>query len=189
LYSQITFDLLKTDYGLAGVCLFIVFVYISIHTRSIFISFTAILSLLVSLPISLVIYKSIMGIHYFSQLHILSLFLMIGIGADDIFVFYDAWGQSNHINYMKGDIQKRMAFTFKRAAKAMLVTSLTTTGAFFATSFSSIVPISAFGYFATIIVPLNYLLAIFVLPNYIMVRELYIKKMRNKMLPNCCKRK
>lgn len=49
------------------------------------------LSILFSFPITLVIFKSILSIDYFSSLHILVVFIVLGISADNVFVFTDAW--------------------------------------------------------------------------------------------------
>ena len=62
-----------------------------------------------------------------------------------------------------------MNYTWRRAAKAMLVTSSTTAIAFFATGFSKIMPIRTFGYFAGIIVPMNFILVITLYPAFIIV--------------------
>jgi hypothetical protein len=34
------------------------------------------------------------GIEFLTNLHVLSIYLVLGIGADDLFVFYDAWMQA-----------------------------------------------------------------------------------------------
>lgn len=70
-----------------------------------------------------------------------------------------------------------MAFTFRRASKAMLATSSTTAAAFLATGFSKIMPISSFGFFAGILVPVNYLLVISYFPTLLIIYEKYTKNM------------
>lgn len=70
-----------------------------------------------------------------------------------------------------------MAVTFRRASKAMLATSSTTAAAFLATAFSKIMPISSFGYFAAILIPINFLLVITFFPCCLMVFERYTKHM------------
>lgn len=51
----------------------------------------------------------------------------MGIGADDIFVFVDAWKQSKYEKDPKisGSIEGRLEWTYRRAGGAMLVTSIT----------------------------------------------------------------
>ncbi len=60
---------------------------------------------------------------------------------------------------------------FRKAAKTMLVTTLTTSIAFLATSLSEIMPIKTFGYFATLLVLCNYVLILTNLPAIIIFRE------------------
>ena len=74
-----------------------------------------------------------------------------------------------------------MAFTWRRDSKAMFVTSITTAVAFLATSISKIMPISSFGIFASIVVPMNYILVIFVFPPFVVLSEKYCKC--------CCRRR
>ncbi len=35
--------------------------------------------------------------HYYTQLHILTIFLALGVGADDVFVYVDCWRQSAEV--------------------------------------------------------------------------------------------
>ena len=72
-------------------------------------------------------------------------------------------------------LKKRMSYTVKRAAKAMFVTSSTTGVAFLANYFSPVMPIRAFGIFAAIIIPVNFLLVCWIFPALIIFEENYIK--------------
>lgn len=93
------------------------------------------------------------------------IYIVLGIAADDIFVFYDAYQQSAEMDKKVMDSKnKRLAYAFRRAARAMAITSSTTAVSFFANAISSIASISAFGIFAGIIVPVNYLLVIMIFP-------------------------
>jgi len=42
-------------------------------------------------PVAYFIYTFIFTIEYFVSIHMAVIFLVMGIGADDIFVFYDCW--------------------------------------------------------------------------------------------------
>ena len=87
------------------------------------------------------------------------IFVVLGIAADDIFVFIDAWRQSERIApgvLKKDDLRGRMAYTFRRAVRAIAFTSSTTGVAFFANIFSPVMPIKSFGAFAGLIVIVNY---------------------------------
>lgn len=112
---------------------------------------------------------------------------MLGIAADDIFVFIDAWRQSEYVDeeVMKGDKKRRLAYAFRRAVRAMAVTSSTTSVAFFANVFSPLMPIKAFGAFAGFIIPINYFLVVMIFPPATIFYEKYLENMCQK----CCKKK
>ena len=106
------------------------------------------------------------------------IFIVLGIAADDIFVFIDAWRQSELQPLLKNSFHRRMAYSFTRASKAMLVTSSTTAVAFLANALADIAPIRAFGIYAAIIVPTNFVLVVLMLPPMVVIWERKIK--------NCC---
>ena len=109
-------------------------------------------------------------------------FIVLGIAADDIFVFIDAWRQSATFPQFQGDVYKRMAYTFRRAVRAMAVTSSTTAVAFFVNITSQLMPIRAFGIFAGVIVLVNYLLVVTFFPPAILFYESYIDGKISKCL-------
>ena len=99
-----------------------------------------------------------------TTLNQLAIFIVLGIAADDIFVFCDAYRQSEFISLIAKDENRRVAYAFKRAFSAILVTSSTTAVAFLANASSEIRPIRAFGIFAAILIPVNFFIVILVIP-------------------------
>jgi len=51
--------------------------------------------ILFSFPITLVLYRNILDVTNLSSLHLMVVFVVLGISADNIFVLWDAWRQSN----------------------------------------------------------------------------------------------
>eukprot|EP01065_Artemidia_motanka_P042443 TRINITY_DN569_c2_g1_i2.p1 TRINITY_DN569_c2_g1~~TRINITY_DN569_c2_g1_i2.p1 ORF type:complete len:1280 (+),score=352.61 TRINITY_DN569_c2_g1_i2:118-3840(+) len=125
----------------------------------------------------------IIGFRYFGTFNVLTIFIILGIGADDIFVFLDTWKQSemdfpvlHHAEDVSDEERRRldtdrrfrrMSWTWKRAAKAMLVTSATTMASFLCTGTSSFPGIQTFGIFAAMLVLCNYLAVIFYYPTVV----------------------
>jgi len=140
---------------------FVCWLYMALYMKSIFLSTVGIITVLMSVPISLVIYSRLFAITYFSSIHIAIVIIIIGIGSDDIFVFHDAWC---HAKEIQRDTVKVMAHTIRSSASALFMTSSTSTMAFVACSLSSIMPIRAFGLFASIVVPTVYILTLVVMP-------------------------
>lgn len=110
-------------------------------------------------------------ISYFSSLNSLVIFIVLGIAADNIFVLMDAWKQSACIPEYKGSHKMRMSYAWKRALRAISVTSSTTTVAFLANSISPLMPIRSFGWYATVIIPVNFALVLFLFPSAIIYYE------------------
>ena len=50
--------------------------------------------IIISFPIAFFFWSTIMGQKYYNILQMMVLFIILGIGADDIFVLQDAWRQS-----------------------------------------------------------------------------------------------
>lgn len=79
------------------------------------------------------------GIETVGLLNVISIFVIIGIGVDDVFVFINTFKQSARLPDLKTSHQ-RLAHTILEASKATFSTSLTTSVAFFANSISSVSP-------------------------------------------------
>jgi predicted RND superfamily exporter protein len=137
-------------------------VYMVFHTRSLFLAVVSLLNILMSLPIAMCIYTYVFKVTYFSSIHISIIIIIIGIGSDDIFVFHDAWKGSFEIRAIRDKPILRLSYCYRVAAKQMLVTSLTSSVAFLSCTLSKLMPIRAFGIFATIVVLICYILTIHV---------------------------
>jgi protein dispatched 1 len=161
-----------------------VWLYMAFHMHSMFLGIGGMLQILLAFPLGFLIYKAVLGISIFQSLHGLSIFLLLGIGADDLFVMWDAWGQAAAHPRMREDMELRMAWSWRRAAKAMAITSTTTTAAFLTTGISKIIPISSFGFWAATLIATNFLLVVTMFPCIIVIYELYVKGCCSKLL--CC---
>ena len=125
-----------------------------------------------------------------TTLNQLNIFIVLGIAADDIFVFCDAWRQSLLIKAIADNEHRRMAYTFNRAFKAIAVTSSTTAVAFLANTVSDIRPIRAFGIYAAIIIPVNFFIVILVMPSIQILHDRYFKdRFQYRKLLICCPKK
>jgi predicted RND superfamily exporter protein len=106
-------ELVKQDIWWAAAACIFVFVYLAFHMGSFFLSFFSVMLIIFSFGITQCIYGFILGIRYFQVLHCMAVFLVLGIAADDIFVFYDAWIQSQGA----ASVSKRMENTIKRGCR------------------------------------------------------------------------
>eukprot|EP00924_Labyrinthula_sp_SR-Ha-C_P008221 snap_masked-scaffold_11-processed-gene-6.37-mRNA-1 protein AED:1.00 eAED:1.00 QI:0/-1/0/0/-1/1/1/0/982 len=163
--------------------------------RSVLMTTCAVFSVIVSIPTAAFIYTGIFQITYFPAVNLASVFLILGIGCDNIFVFFDAWTQSEtlafqHSTYKEdklslepleetqdsmGKLQTRMAYTLQRAASSVFVTMLTTVIAFLALVTSPFAPLIAFGIFTAVAVFLNYVWVYLIYPPMLVSYIKYYK--------------
>ena len=181
-YKQLLWDVL---WGFLATA--VVYCYVLLHVKSVFVANSSMSMILFSFPITLVIYRLVMRVTNLSSLHLMIVFVILGISADNIFVTWDAWKQSDSYPQFTGNLNKRMAYTIRRAYKAILATSSTTAFAFLSNGFSSLMPVSAFGYFAAVVVPVNYILIVFYFPAFIILYETKVQRYESAVIECLCK--
>lgn len=104
---------------------------------------------------------------FFQFINFLIIFVVLGIGADDVFVFMDAFHQSVDELTAKGvppTLPNRIKHTMKRALHAIFVTSFTTSAAFLATALSPLIPLRSFGIFSALVIFCVFIINALVLP-------------------------
>ena len=170
---QIIFDMMLAMIGLA-----FLFIVVCVQTRSLWITCWALFSVLSSFFISIIIYRFILDYRYIGVFHALAVFIILGIGADDVFVFFDTWRLS--ANYKFKSMAHRMSYVYRRASLAMLFTSLTTATAFIVSAASPFIAVSSFGVFAGVLVLINYLFVISFFPAVVLIYHGWFDKFQ------CC---
>lgn len=108
-------------------------------------------------------------VQYYDSLNTLVLFILLGIGADGLFVYFDAFRQSEMHPEHCGTLRSRITYTVERAAQATLVTSFTTATSFLATYVSRIIPVAAFGVFAFTCMVMLYVATTLLIPPALIV--------------------
>lgn len=88
---------MSNDMAFAVFSVMFVIFYFIFHLESCFLAMVSILLIGFSFSMSAIIYQGMLRITYMSNLHYLIVFIVLGIAADDIFVFIDAWRQSECI--------------------------------------------------------------------------------------------
>lgn len=154
-----------------------IFLVMWIQTKSFFITTFGIFSILTSFLLANLVYRYIFSYEYFGFFHIISMFIILGIGADDVFVFYDCWRLTDDVNYPS--LAHRLTDCYYRAAKTTFVTSVTTMAAFLVSGMSPLLPVASFGLFTGILVGVNYICDLVYFPTAIV---LYSQKIRPKTI-------
>lgn len=166
--EQVIYDLLLAAASFAFIFLFMLF-----QTQSAWITGWAVFSILTCFFGANIIYRIILDCRYIGIFHVLSVFIILGIGADDVFVFIDTWKNTENLPFH--DISLRLSFVYRRAASAMFITSFTTMAAFFTSVFSPLLGVSTFGIFSALLVFVNYLSVILFFPTVVITHELFWK--------------
>ena len=158
------------DMMLAVASFIFIFLFMWLQTGSLWITTWAVFSVLSSFNITNLIYRIVFDYRYIGIFHVLSIFIILGIGADDIFVFMDTWKQSQSKKYKS--LVHRLSDVYRHAAKAMFITSFTTVVAFLSNVTSPLLAISSFGLFSAILVTVNYLSVIIFFPTVVIVHHI-----------------
>ena len=166
------------DIMLAIGSILFIFVFMCFQTGSFTITFLGILSIVSSFLWTNIIYRYVFQYRYFGFFHVIALFLILGIGADDLFVFYDTWRLTGHNKYPSD--AHRLSECYRRAAKTTFVTSCTTMVAFLVSGLSPLLPVRTFGIFAGVLVGINYLWVIIYFPVIILLHHFKFKDMWHK---------
>eukprot|EP01130_Rhizamoeba_saxonica_P010978 TRINITY_DN4537_c0_g2_i1.p1 TRINITY_DN4537_c0_g2~~TRINITY_DN4537_c0_g2_i1.p1 ORF type:complete len:697 (-),score=106.86 TRINITY_DN4537_c0_g2_i1:28-2076(-) len=135
------------------------------------------LQILLGFPLTYFIYRVVLQYYWMGILNFLSLFIILGIGADDIFIFSDTWKQSHSEgSKLNKDLKAKLGWTWRRSSRTTLVTTVTTAAAFFANMISEIPPIRQFGVFTGVLVIVNYILVIIWFPSALVIHYKYLEK-------------
>ena len=148
---------------------------IRVHTGSSAYACAAMAQILMSIPVTAFLYRIVLRIEYFGTLHLCSIFLVLGIGADDNFVLFDAWRQAQTdvpaVDDANETTLRRLLYAFARTMDAVFSTSLTTALAFLCMGLSPIMPVRAFGFFAAMVVVCNYVMVLTLIPTCMILCE------------------
>ena len=185
LEQQVIYDLMFA----LGSMVFIFF-FMVCQTHSLFITFLALGGILTSFLATNMVYRIVFDYKYFGIFHVLSIFIILGIGADDVFVYHDTWRAT--ANSKTISLEHRLSICYRRASVSMLITSLTTMVAFISNAYSPLLAISSFGIFSATLVFINFLTAITFFPSVVLIHHLYFENWkwpcfsacRSKIKPN-----
>ncbi|KAH8085131.1 hypothetical protein JL720_7857 [Aureococcus anophagefferens] len=151
LYEEWNF-LVFSDLAFAVFSVIFVWIWIRVHVGSTVVATISMAQIVFSMPLSLFVYRVFLQITYFSPMQILAIFVILGIGADDVFVYSDvapvARSARRATARARRRARRRVAFAYARALQAIFNTS----------------PLHTFGVFAAIAILMNYGLVMTVAP-------------------------
>ena len=178
-FSGYKFDLfnqkLLSEVIFPALAMIVVFLIMWFFMGSFILTFCSLICVIYATALSYFLYTRVFQLDFFPFLNITTLVFLVGIGADDAFVYYDIWRQTRDAN-PNANIMQLTLKTLRYAAVSMFVTSLTTASAFYAGVSSTITPIKLFGIFAGTSILTNYLLMITYFPAVVALHEKWVLK-------------
>ncbi|CAK0793988.1 unnamed protein product [Prorocentrum cordatum] len=175
------------DFTLAVAAVLIVFMIVYVHVSSSFLACVTMYQIIMSLPVGALFYRRLFLIDFFDFVHILVVYLVLGIGADDVFVLVDTFRHlsDEHLPADGGlhsdeELAALLQSTLVRSGQAIFSTSFTTTVAFLSQSVSDIMPLRTCGYYAATCIIMNYLFTMLFTPSALII---YHKRLEGK---RCC---
>lgn len=183
-------NMISGDFALAFGAMVIVFWLIYLHLNSSFLACVTMYQIVLSLPVGSLFYRRVFMIDFFDYLHVLVIYLVLGIGADDVFVLVDSF---RHLSrevpakggglYSERELATLLRSTLVRSGQAIFSTSFTTTVAFLSQSVSGIMPMRTCGYYAAICIVMNFAFTMLFTPSALLI---YHKRFEGKRC--CCPR-
>ncbi|GMH88013.1 hypothetical protein TL16_g11030 [Triparma laevis f. inornata] len=160
------------DINYAVIACAVVLILMWWYTNSLRVTLLAFGEILSSLGLGFFLYNTVLRLPHFPFMNATTIFLAIGIGADDVFVYVDSWRHSlKHCRGVDGQPpskKERLEYSLKHAGMSTFVTSFTTSAAFAANIMSKIVSVKCFGVFAALVILCDYVLMITFLPAVVL---------------------
>lgn len=161
---------LKKDYLWFGIALVAIFLTIWFYTTSLLLTVMTVTSIFLSLEISYFLYTMVFKIQFFPFMNLLTVVILVGIGADDVFIYCKVWSLAKHEKNV-GTLEKIISDTLRHATLSMFVTSFTTAGAFYASYVSNITALNCFAIYAGTAILINFLMMVTWIPAAIVIHE------------------
>lgn len=166
-------DKMLSESSSFAILFLVIYCLLLYHTGSFWIATCSAFQIMMAFFWGVVFYSVVAWRTFFPFLNLIALFLILGVGADDVFVFVDAWKQSFSLLPRHTPLDKRLSWVLRRAGGAMLVTTLTTSSSFFANIISPISALKGFGLFTGMVVMADYFLMLLFIPPTVVVHHLY----------------
>eukprot|EP00930_Biecheleria_cincta_P034046 TRINITY_DN23567_c0_g1_i1.p1 TRINITY_DN23567_c0_g1~~TRINITY_DN23567_c0_g1_i1.p1 ORF type:complete len:2215 (+),score=281.46 TRINITY_DN23567_c0_g1_i1:40-6645(+) len=186
LYGHEMMYYLSRDCMWAAGAISTVSVLVIARQQNLFVVLCGALGVLLAFSVTYYFQYVVYGYDSLSVLDLVSLFLVIGIAADDIILLFNAYQLAPAVVGVLATPQKRMKWAFQEASSAMLVTTVTTCGSFFSNCFSVVTVVKRFGFFMGTLAAWNYIHVLTIFATSILVSDLYLMPLLRKI---CCSQK
>lgn len=157
-----------------GLACAVIFFSMWIYTSSLFVTVAAFIAMFWAVEVAYFLYTFVFKIKFFPYMNMVTLVVMVAIGADDLFIYCKVWHLAK-AEKNNGVLEKIVSDTLRHSALSMLVTSLTSAAAFYANYVSDITSIRCFSVFAGTCIVINFFLTLTWLPASVMMHERWLR--------------
>merc|ERR1712038_842394 len=171
----------QLDMLLACGSLFITSIAMAVHTKSLWLTLNGLVQIIFSIPLAYFFYYFVVGLRFFPFLNFIGVFVVAALGADDVFVAVDKW-KNARIKNPQGTTEEIAMVALPDAASAMLLTTITTATAFFATAICRVSPILCFAVFCGLLIVFDYAMNVFLVFPALCIYDRWLMNGRR----NCC---
>lgn len=161
--------LLKADLSLVIFSFVVVLIMVSVHTSSLLVGLFGVLLIGASFPVALFFYTLVLSIPLISFVHVIGIFLIIGIACDDLFVVHDHIAHGLRTVHRAESLEDAVVAAWRRSIGAVAMTTLTNTAAFLTTVQSPVPNLYTFGVLMALLCITNFLLATAVWPALLLL--------------------
>lgn len=150
-----------------------VLLYLMWHTGSILLGFVGLIIIMSSILLAYVSTAVLTGTTKLSLASCLSVFIVVGLGSDVVFVYSDFWRASKT---KRRGYASRLTWTLRHAGKCSLATSATTAVSFFANLVSVLKPLREFGFFMGLCIMIVWVLLTLLFVPLCLIDEYYFAR-------------
>lgn len=176
LFNAVVTGHLRQDMLRVGFALVLVYIVAVLLSSSIFVPLLGILHAIVAWPLAYSLYGGILGYEWFPCSSYVSVFLVLCLGMDDMFVFCDMWSSSPAC-----PPAARMTWVWHRIGTPALASTLSTGFTLYANMISFTAPVRLFSIFMVCLVIVRFLLFCVWLPVITLTRHVTIKSCGDKL--------
>lgn len=181
---EVNYYLINDCWFCAGTII-LVTTLVLLRQQNLFTTLCGVLGVLLAFTSTYYFHIAVMGYQRLTVMDLVSIFLIIAIAADDILLLYNTYHLAPAMLVLDDGSQlspaEKMRWAYRKASLAMLVTSATTCGSFYANLLSIVSVVRGFGFFMGTLVLWNFVNVLTIFAASLLVSEIYLAP----WLPRC----
>jgi hypothetical protein len=177
LYEEIYINSVKDDCEYLSYCGIFLFCYLWFRTKSFFLTICGFVQVLISLPISYMLYTPLFRSKYLGAIHLIVVYVGCIVATENLIIFMGHWRHSKCYKQYRKSMRTRLEYTMKQSLGAITSSTIVTVLVFCSAGFSKIVSISSFGYSMALVTFVNYILLHTFFPSMLIFYWKYLRKL------------